>query len=210
VVREQLHRHSSAQGRKGGSFGLVATAQDYWRFAQMMLNGGQLDGVRILSPHTVAFMTRDHLGSCWTFDTTGLLVMLELPRCASGNDAEPHSRADLEQSLGPPRQFPDVGHRLPQTADNVRAPLEERLPGRGQHNITCSPPEQPGAEFRLESGDRLTFDFGMLNSRAAAVKLFSTATLSNIRSELRSSTGFVPLWCMSVQQTERTIHRLDA
>ena len=51
-----VHRH------KGGSFGLVATAQDYWCFAQMMLNGGQLDGVRILSPHTVAFMTRDHLG----------------------------------------------------------------------------------------------------------------------------------------------------
>jgi CubicO group peptidase (beta-lactamase class C family) len=48
--------------RKGGSFGLVATAEDYWRFAQMILNGGELNGVRILSPRTVHFMGQDHLG----------------------------------------------------------------------------------------------------------------------------------------------------
>jgi len=48
--------------RKGGSYGLVATAADYFRFGQMLLNGGRLDGVRILSPQTVQFMTRDHLG----------------------------------------------------------------------------------------------------------------------------------------------------
>ncbi len=44
-----------------GSGGLVSTADDYARFAQMLLNGGQLDGVRVLSPKTVAFMTSDHL-----------------------------------------------------------------------------------------------------------------------------------------------------
>jgi CubicO group peptidase (beta-lactamase class C family) len=49
--------------RKGGSGGLVGTAEDYWRFAQMMLDGGALDGVRILSPRTVHYMTRDHLGT---------------------------------------------------------------------------------------------------------------------------------------------------
>jgi len=47
--------------RKGGSYGLVGTAADYWRFAQMMLNGGRFEGVQILSPQTVRFMTRDHL-----------------------------------------------------------------------------------------------------------------------------------------------------
>lgn len=47
--------------RKGGSFGLVSTAEDYWRFAQMMLNGGELNGARILSPSVVKFMTEDHL-----------------------------------------------------------------------------------------------------------------------------------------------------
>ncbi|GIT21390.1 MAG: hypothetical protein CM1200mP40_10720 [Gammaproteobacteria bacterium] len=33
---------------KGGSIGLVSTAEDYWRFAQAMLNGGELDGERII------------------------------------------------------------------------------------------------------------------------------------------------------------------
>ena len=47
--------------RKGGSYGLVATAEDYWRFAQMILSGGELNGVRILSPQTVHFMGQDHL-----------------------------------------------------------------------------------------------------------------------------------------------------
>ena len=40
---------------------MVSTAADYLRFSQMLLNGGQLDTVRLLSPKTVAFMTADHL-----------------------------------------------------------------------------------------------------------------------------------------------------
>jgi CubicO group peptidase (beta-lactamase class C family) len=46
----------------GGGGGMVSTAMDYARFAQMLLNGGQLDGKRLLGPKTVAFMTSDHLG----------------------------------------------------------------------------------------------------------------------------------------------------
>ena len=45
-----------------GGGGLVSTATDYLRFAQMMLNGGQLDGERILSRKSVELMTTDHLG----------------------------------------------------------------------------------------------------------------------------------------------------
>ena len=37
-----------------GSGGLVSTATDYLRFSQMLLNGGGLDGVRILSPQPSA------------------------------------------------------------------------------------------------------------------------------------------------------------
>lgn len=40
----------------------VSTAADYLRFAQMLLNGGELDRVRILSRKTVEYMTADHLG----------------------------------------------------------------------------------------------------------------------------------------------------
>ena len=44
-----------------GGGGLTSTAADYMRFAQMLLNGGQLDGVRLLSPKTVELMTMNHL-----------------------------------------------------------------------------------------------------------------------------------------------------
>jgi CubicO group peptidase (beta-lactamase class C family) len=44
-----------------GGGGLVSTAHDYVRFAQMMLNGGELDGKRLLRPETVADMTRSHI-----------------------------------------------------------------------------------------------------------------------------------------------------
>ena len=44
-----------------GGGGLTSTALDYLRFAQMMLNRGELDGRRILKPETVALMTRNQL-----------------------------------------------------------------------------------------------------------------------------------------------------
>jgi CubicO group peptidase (beta-lactamase class C family) len=44
-----------------GGIGLVSTASDYMRFAQMLLNGGELDGVRLLGRKTVQYMTRNHL-----------------------------------------------------------------------------------------------------------------------------------------------------
>lgn len=44
-----------------GGGGLVGSTMDYVRFCQMMLNGGELDGVRLLSPLTVSLMTRDQL-----------------------------------------------------------------------------------------------------------------------------------------------------
>jgi CubicO group peptidase (beta-lactamase class C family) len=46
---------------ESGGGGLVATAQDYLRFCRMMLNGGTLDGVQILSPKTVALFSLNYL-----------------------------------------------------------------------------------------------------------------------------------------------------
>ena len=46
---------------ESGGGGLVATAQDYLRFCRMMLNGGSLDGVQILSPKTVALFSLNFL-----------------------------------------------------------------------------------------------------------------------------------------------------
>jgi CubicO group peptidase (beta-lactamase class C family) len=44
-----------------GGGGMVSSAEDYVRFCQMLLNGGELDGIRLLSPKTVELMTSDHL-----------------------------------------------------------------------------------------------------------------------------------------------------
>jgi CubicO group peptidase (beta-lactamase class C family) len=46
--------------RLGGA-GTVSTAMDYFRFAQMVANGGELDGVRLLSRKTVEYMLSDHI-----------------------------------------------------------------------------------------------------------------------------------------------------
>ncbi|MEO8023037.1 serine hydrolase domain-containing protein [Polaromonas sp.] len=54
-------RRSTAMESGGG--GLLSTAMDYARFLQFMRNRGELDGVRLLGPHTVDFMTSDHLGT---------------------------------------------------------------------------------------------------------------------------------------------------
>ena len=44
-----------------GGGGLVSTIEDYYRFAQMLANGGQLEGKRVLAPATVKLMTSNHL-----------------------------------------------------------------------------------------------------------------------------------------------------
>jgi CubicO group peptidase (beta-lactamase class C family) len=44
-----------------GGGGMLSTAGDYARFCQMLLNGGEFDGVRILAPKTIALMTSDQL-----------------------------------------------------------------------------------------------------------------------------------------------------
>ena len=44
-----------------GGVGLLSTVMDYLRFSQMFLNGGTLEGVRVLEPETVALMTRNHV-----------------------------------------------------------------------------------------------------------------------------------------------------
>jgi CubicO group peptidase (beta-lactamase class C family) len=46
-----------------GNYGLVSTAEDYAHFTQMLLNGGSLNGVSILGPETVRYMTSDQIGT---------------------------------------------------------------------------------------------------------------------------------------------------
>jgi methyl acetate hydrolase len=46
-----------------GGGGLASTASDYGRFVRMLLNGGELDGARVLKPETVALMGQNHIGA---------------------------------------------------------------------------------------------------------------------------------------------------
>ena len=62
-----------------GGAGGVSTAADYLRFAQMLLNGGQLDGTRVLSCTTVALMTSDHLGTRIAAPVTPSELLLGTP-----------------------------------------------------------------------------------------------------------------------------------
>ena len=54
---------SAVPANDSGGAGGVSTAADYLRFSQMLLNGGQLDGVRVLSRSSVTLMVSDHLGT---------------------------------------------------------------------------------------------------------------------------------------------------
>ncbi|HYD45914.1 MAG TPA: serine hydrolase domain-containing protein [Phenylobacterium sp.] len=54
-----------------GSGGLFSTTEDYWRFAQMLANHGELDGARILKPETVKLMYQNVLKPGVTVDLYG-------------------------------------------------------------------------------------------------------------------------------------------
>ena len=59
----KLYDVTAVPNNDSGGGGGVSTASDYLRFAQMMANGGQLDGKRLLSRTSVELMTADHLGA---------------------------------------------------------------------------------------------------------------------------------------------------
>ena len=54
-----------------GGAGLLSSARDYARFLEMLRNGGTLEGVRYLAPHTVAVMTSDQVGTRFSEDGVG-------------------------------------------------------------------------------------------------------------------------------------------
>jgi CubicO group peptidase (beta-lactamase class C family) len=53
--------YAEQPGMASGGGGMVSTAEDYYRFAEMLANGGELDGKRIIAPATVKLMTSNHL-----------------------------------------------------------------------------------------------------------------------------------------------------
>lgn len=61
--RGQGHYVDGPRRSFSGGAGLLSTARDYARFLEMVRRGGELDGVRLLAPHTVALMTTNQVGT---------------------------------------------------------------------------------------------------------------------------------------------------
>ncbi|MEI8302427.1 MAG: serine hydrolase domain-containing protein [Burkholderiales bacterium] len=70
---------SRQPGNDSGGAGGVSSAGDYLRYCQAMLNGGQLDGARILSRTTVRLMTADHLGTAINTTVNPGMLLLGSP-----------------------------------------------------------------------------------------------------------------------------------
>jgi CubicO group peptidase (beta-lactamase class C family) len=73
-------------GMASGGGGLVGTAEDYFRFAQMLANGGELNGVRILSPASVQLMGSNHLAPNLLMGEFGIGLQVMRPGFGYGYD----------------------------------------------------------------------------------------------------------------------------
>jgi CubicO group peptidase (beta-lactamase class C family) len=70
-ARGQGHYVDGPRRSFAGGAGLLSTARDYGRFLQMLLNGGTLDGMRILGPKTVEVMSTNQVGSLYATNGMG-------------------------------------------------------------------------------------------------------------------------------------------
>jgi CubicO group peptidase (beta-lactamase class C family) len=61
VMPEGRTRSYDKVGLFMGGGGLISSASDYFRFSQMVLNGGELDGVRLLGPKTIEYLASNHM-----------------------------------------------------------------------------------------------------------------------------------------------------
>jgi CubicO group peptidase (beta-lactamase class C family) len=82
VSAARIYAYAEESKLLSGGGGLVATTEDYMRFCRMLLNGGGLDGVRILKPETVALMASNHLQT----ETGGPKEITYFPGVAFGLD----------------------------------------------------------------------------------------------------------------------------
>jgi CubicO group peptidase (beta-lactamase class C family) len=96
----QLFNMLEKPAMESGGGGLVSTTIDYARFCQMLLNGGKLDGVRIIGRKTLELMTADHLGPAVRIQGT-----LTQPGHSFGLGFGVRTQAGIAPSLGSVGQF---------------------------------------------------------------------------------------------------------
>ena len=85
VVNARLARGAYGKPKAfSGGGGLVGTAADYHRFTRMLLNGGELDGVRLLGTRTLRYMARNHLPGGADLETYGRQLYAEVSYAGVG------------------------------------------------------------------------------------------------------------------------------
>jgi CubicO group peptidase (beta-lactamase class C family) len=139
LVNEERVRRAHPEWESGGA-GLVSTIGDYARFAQMLLDGGQLDGKRYLSSAAFEDMTADHIGpgsgvghDYFYFPGDGFGFGYGLAvRTGPGETNQPGSIGELKWDsgagtyVGIDRKL-DMLYILMEQADNERGPIRVAL-----------------------------------------------------------------------------------
>ena len=88
-ARGQGHYADGPRRNFSGGAGLVSTARDYGRFLQMLLNGGELEGTRVLGPKTVALMTTNQVDAAYGVAGMGFGLGFEVvERAGAGGRVE--------------------------------------------------------------------------------------------------------------------------
>jgi CubicO group peptidase (beta-lactamase class C family) len=123
-----------------GGGGLVSTAQDYMRFAQMLLNQGELDGVSILAPATVQLMTSNHLAPSLMAGEFSIGPEIIRPGMGWGYDCAVFSDPlQADEVVGKGTYFwfgaADTWFWVDPTNDLIFVGMTQRLMGPGQPDV---------------------------------------------------------------------------
>ena len=176
-----------------GGGGLVSTAADYHRFTQMLLGGGELDGVRLLGDRTVRYMTRNHLPGDVDLETFG-------------RPASPRPRSTASASASASRSCVDAAaSKVPAQRGQVRAGAAPPAPRSGstppRTSPRCSSPSscrRPPSRSAPSSSSSSTRRWRRLNCGDALQRLAQPAAAVGVRSsrlaEHAESTGWDGVW----------------
>jgi CubicO group peptidase (beta-lactamase class C family) len=123
-----------------GGGGMVSTAEDYLRFAQMLLNGGELDGVRILAPATVELMTANHLAPSLMTGEFSIGPEIMRPGLGWGYDCAVYTDPrDADEVVGKGTFFwlgaADTWFWVDPTNDLIFVGMTQRRIGPGEPNV---------------------------------------------------------------------------
>src|SRR5579859_3705841 len=132
--------YSAPPAMPSGGGGLVSTAEDYLRFAQMLGNGGELNGVRILSPAAVHLMGSNHLAPSLLTGEFGVGLQTMRPGFGYGyNCAVVYNPPEADLPDGPGTFFWDgaagTWFWVDPANDLVFVGMIQRLGGPGMPNL---------------------------------------------------------------------------